>query len=68
MHPTPQRKQRRSSTSSNVSVPGEERSDAESDVDIGVKTERMSVSELRELYQKQDKTLKRYKRKFSEVC
>lgn len=61
------RRQRRSSTSSNVSVPGEERSDVESDVDASMRSEHLTINELREMYRKQDKTLKRYKRKFAEV-
>lgn len=58
---------RRLSTSSNVSVPGEERSDAESDMETPGRYDQISFPELKEKYRKQSQTLKKFKQKFSEV-
>ena len=54
-------RQRKLSTSSNMS----ERSDIEGDIET--RADQMNNMELREMYKKQERTLRKYKTKFSEV-
>lgn len=61
--------QRRLSTSSNRSNSSvqDDRGYQDSDAESSIRTDDLSVNELCELYRKQERTLRRYKQKFSEV-
>ena len=50
------------------STPRDERSDAESDLDQNEKLDHMTREELVAMYKKHERTLGRYKTRFSEVC
>ena len=59
---------RRLSNSSNRSSSSVQDGYTDSDMESGgMRTDNLSVNELRELYRKQDRALRRYKQKFSEV-
>lgn len=54
--------------SSGHSTPGHEKSDVEFEADASGKVSSMSQDDLLRLFQRQEKTLNRYKTRFSEVC
>lgn len=56
------------SLSSAQSTPGHEKSDTEFDTETSSKVSSLSHDDLVRLFQKQEKTLNRYKTRFSEVC
>ena len=56
------------SMSSAQSTPSHERSDHEMDLDTSTAISSLTPDELMHLYRKQEKTLSRYKTRFTEVC